>query len=391
MKPRSLGIGWQIGVPSGWGVYGVNLALELARSGIVPELFFATPQVALTPEQAGVLEPHLVRQRENLARFRGGGGALEMPLLHALGDKLDLPPFLKNLRGSPDIGLAFIESAVIPTRNLEDAKRFAVIVAGSTWNAELLRRHGIGEVRTCLQGVDLSLFSPGPRAGRFAGRFAIFSGGKLEYRKGQDLVVAAFKRFHGRHPDALLVAAWHNPWPEAARGLSMSTHLAHAPRVDGSGRLDVAGWLVANGLPESAFVDLGALNNAETPEILREVDVGLFPNRCEGGTNLVAMEAMACGVPAILSRNTGHLDLMSGDNCFALDLQIPIGAMTNRPDLDGWGESSIEQIVSRLEDAYTSRERRLAIGAAGAQFMTAWGWPAQVQRLVTAVSEFTAA
>ena len=30
-------------------------------------------------------------------------------------------------------------------------------------------------------------------------------------------------------------------------------------------------------------------------------DAGLFPNRCEGGTNLVAMEAMASGLPVILS------------------------------------------------------------------------------------------
>ena len=28
-----LGIGWQIGVPSGWGTYGVNLAVELTRLG----------------------------------------------------------------------------------------------------------------------------------------------------------------------------------------------------------------------------------------------------------------------------------------------------------------------------------------------------------------------
>ena len=44
----------------------------------------------------------------------------------------------------------------------------------------------------------------------------IFSGGKLELRKGQDLVVAAFKIFHARHPDALLISSWQNGWPESA-------------------------------------------------------------------------------------------------------------------------------------------------------------------------------
>jgi hypothetical protein len=36
----------------------------------------------------------------------------------------------------------------------------------------------------------------------------VFSGGKLEHRKGQDLVIRAFVRFVQRHPDAVLVTAW---------------------------------------------------------------------------------------------------------------------------------------------------------------------------------------
>ena len=41
--------------------------------------------------------------------------------------------------------------------------------------------------------------------------------------------------------------------------------------------------------------------------VMQEADVALFPNRCEGGNNLVALEAIASGVPTILSANTGHL------------------------------------------------------------------------------------
>ena len=57
------------------------------------------------------------------------------------------------------------------------------------------------------------------------------------------------------------------------------------------------------------------------PEVLREVDVAVFPNRCEGGTNLVAMEALASGLTCILSKNTGHLDLIRADNCLPLATQ----------------------------------------------------------------------
>jgi len=388
MALTRLGIGWQLGVPSGWGVYGVNLALELARCGIAPEIFFCQPSIALTPAQADVLTPHLRRQPDNLARFRAGAARQPYPLLHALGDKLDLPPVVAGLTGAPEIGVTFFETAVIPPANLAAARRFAALVAGSTWNAEVLRAHGVANVRICLQGVDLALFRPQPRTGRFAGRFVVFSGGKLEYRKGQDLVLAAFKRFQARHPEALLLAAWHNPWPQAARGLAMSAHIAVPPGTRADGTLDVAGWLTANGLPADAFLDLGPLQNAETPEVLRDVDVALLPSRCEGGTNLVAMECMACGVPPILSANTGHCDLIAPDTCYALELQLPMGALTGRRDLEGWGESAIDEIVAKLEQAHADAADRARRGAAAAAFMQGWGWPDRIARLVAAVEEF---
>jgi glycosyltransferase involved in cell wall biosynthesis len=389
MTPKLIGIGWQVGVPSGWGVYGVNLALELAKREVTPEIYLVQSQIALTEDQAAILAPHLARQPKNFAAFNNRTVALDGPMLRCMGDQLDLPDELAALRGAPDIGVVFFESAVIPQANIEKAKELAGIVAGSTWNAEILRRHGLIAVQTCLQGVDLSLFRPGPRQGRFPGRFVVFSGGKLEYRKGQDLVVMAFKRFHARHPDALLVAAWQNPWPQAAKSLAMSTHTKGSPAVSPNGQLDVTGWLMGNDLSPASFVDLGRLHNAQTSALLNEVDVALLPSRCEGGTNLVAMECMAAGVPVILSRNTGHLDLMAPDNCYPLNMQLPIGALTGRQELADWGESSIEEIVAQLEAAYTDSAVRRARGAAATQFMQDWSWANQVGKLVDAVAGFS--
>ncbi len=385
MASRQIGIGWQVGVASGWGTYGVNLAAQLVHRGISPELFFVAAPLNLTPPQAEALAGPLARHGEWRAARSQGEVRAGFPILHALGDKLDFPPVLAALHGTPDIGVVFFESATIPKPNIDAAQRFALIVTGSTWNADVLKRHGFTNVRNCFQGVDPGLFTPGARTGRFAGRFAVFSGGKLEYRKGQDLVVAAFKKFHARHPDALLVTAWHNPWPQAAQGLARSAHVAGPPPVT-DGRLDVTGWLTMNGLPVDSFVDLGPLVNTATAPLLREVDAALLPSRCEGGTNLVAMEAMACGVPVILSRNTGHLDLVGADTCYTLDFQIPMGEVMGRPDLDGWGESSIDEIVAKLEEAYTDRAGAARRGANGAAFMQDWSWESQVGKLLDAIA-----
>jgi len=384
-----VGIGWEVGVPSGWGTYGANLAVELARKGIEPALFLISSKTNVPQAQLEILRPALMKQREWLTAARKGGLKLDFPMLHSLGDGLQFDDVLMGTKGTPQVGVPFFESATIPKKNVEGATAFDVIIAGSTWNAEVMTRHGLANVRTCLQGVDLDLFKPGVKTGRFKGRFAIFSGGKLEYRKGQDLVVAAFKRFHARHPDALLITAWHNPWPQIAAGLSVSPHVSGAPGVGADGSLDVPGWLKANGLRADAFMDLGMLANVATAPLLREVDLAIFPNRCEGGTNLVAMECMACGVPTALSRNTGHLDLIRPDNSYSLDLQLPIGALTNRPDLEGWGESSLDELVTKMEEAYSDRADAARRGAAAAAFMKNWGWPAQVDRLVGVLREFS--
>lgn len=381
-----LGIGWQGGVASGWGTYGVNLAVEAVKHGISPALFFRAAGLALTDTQAAALKGPLERYPYWRDLRERDAVDVPFPVLYALGDKLDLPPQLERLKGRPELGVVFFESATIPPANAEAARRFAAIITGSTWNAGILARHGL-PVRNVFQGIDPDLFYPAPGSRRFAGRFAIFSGGKLEYRKGQDLVVAAFKRFHARHPDALLVAAWHSPWAEAAQTIGMSPHVKDSPPVH-NGRLDIPVWLQANGLPEDAFIDVGALANATTADLLRNIDVALMPSRCEGGTNLVAMECMACGLPTILSRNTGHLDLIRDDNCYALDFQIPMGEVTGRADLEGWGESSIEEIVTKLEQAYTDRAAAQKRGQAAALFMKDWSWAAQIEKMLAVIDEF---
>ena len=53
-------------------------------------------------------------------------------------------------------------------------------------------------------------------------------------------------------------------------------------------------------------------------ELYRNTDVGVFPNRCEGGTNLVLMEYMACGKPVIASCTSGHRDIVSEEMRFLL-------------------------------------------------------------------------
>lgn len=403
----SLAIGWQVGVPSGWGTYGLNLAVNLAREGIAPVLPLLGERLDIAFAEDGILLQDAANAHRDIFRQVNGpqGWDAGVPVLKGLGDGLDVPDFLDRMRGTPDIGIVFFESATVPPDNLARARRdFALIVAGSEWNRQVLADAGLEACVYCPQGIDPRLFrvpdsrpAPPARPGVLKDRFVIFSGGKFEYRKGQDLVLAAFKRFHARHPEALLLTAWTNLWPQSIASMGASSHVQGVPEVvtEGPerGRLKLGPWLAANGIDPAAVFDVGPMANAAMPDILAHADLALFPNRCEGGTNLVAMEAMACGVPSVIARNTGQADLLpdvtAGETptAYALDLQLPMGELTGRPEWQGWGESAVDELVSRMETAFGDAQGRAAIGAAGAAFMAGWGWGTQTRRLVAEIEK----
>lgn len=146
-------------------------------------------------------------------------------------------------------------------------------------------------------------------------------------------MLQAFKVFSDRHAEAILVTAWHSPWPQLSQSLKVPL------KKDGS--IDPVTWAASYGIDPKKVIDLGMMHNTMMPPIYREMDCAIFPNRIEGGTNLVAMECMACGVPTFVSANTGHLDLPRETHI----AQASYGEM-------GAGETNIEALVEAMEDQY---------------------------------------
>ena len=71
-------------------------------------------------------------------------------------------------------------------------------------------------------------------------RFVVFSGGKLEIRKGQDIVIQAFKKLLEICPDALLIASWCNE-SASLSSIAISPYVSNAP-ANGDAE-SIACWL----------------------------------------------------------------------------------------------------------------------------------------------------
>ncbi|MGX9790241.1 glycosyltransferase [Mycobacterium sp. MMS18-G62] len=212
----------------------------------------------------------------------------------------------------------------------------AMLARGATWVAATctdevfeLARMGRPRARTSVVpcGVNLDLFtSDGPKAPRGT-RHRIVSIGRLVPRTGFDVVVRALPLMPVTElvivagPDKLSLDAD----PEACRLLELATTLGVADRVQLN----------------------GPVNREAIPAILRSADVVACTPSYEGRA-IVALEAMACGVPVVATAVGGLVDTVVHD---VTGLLVP----PNRPD--------------RLADAINRLMRddflRQCLGAAG--------------------------
>ena len=100
------------------------------------------------------------------------------------------------------------------------------------------------------------------------------------------------------------------------------------------------------------------------------------------------MEAMAaCGLPVILSANTGHLDIIDPARCYPLTRQSPVPSPTATVGNDGWGASDPEELVECLEQIYTDQKEAQNRASKAADFIQTLSWENQVSLLIDVLGE----
>lgn len=112
--------------------------------------------------------------------------------------------------------------------------------------------------------------------------------GGIQRRKGTDVLVDAFVRLSHEHPNAHLVLI--GPYQSTAEGKAFCQRLSD---------------IIASAEAHDRVSFIGLVNNVE--EYLKVADLLVFPSRREGMGNAV-LEAMACGVPVVLTPFVGLAD-----------------------------------------------------------------------------------
>lgn len=372
-----------VGSSYGWGICGKYIAREL--NALAPgQLRLITPP--FTPDMLGdELEFHALKSLEFPQLQLPPSGQLDSPLLIAIADKQLLPFF--PLKGTRTVGYTFFEENIFAPAWIDNGRKFDTVATGSSWCTQVLREHGLAAVETVIQGVDPRIFFAPPESAPPAreflrDRFVIFSGGKFELRKGQDVALRAVKILQDRHPDVFLITSWFNAWQESFDTMKASPHVRW-PSVSGN-YVDVMNQLLAfNGLHPSRFLNLGPRPNALMPRIYHNTDLGLFPNRCEGGTNLVLMEYMACGKPVVATATTGHADIVTPSNSLAISAPTELTLNNPQGPVARWPEPSLDDTVDKLEYAYQHRTELRALGTRAGHDMAQRTWTHTAARFHT--------
>ena len=274
--------------------------------------------------------------------------------LHSMNNP-DFSPSFPNMWNKVNVGYCFFENDIEAYRHMKKASEtWDFIIAGSSWCEYHLRLWGVTRTATVLQGIDPNDFFPMPH--RYGdGRFIVFSGGKFELRKSQDVVIAAMKVFMDRHSDVWLSAAWHNQWPFSVATMSATSVIQFAMEERPCEEIYLK-TLERNGIDLSRVMLHPMMPNTKMRAVYQESDIGLFPNRCEGGNNMVMSEYMACGRTVIASNKSGHADVITPQNAFELNAYTPRLIERNGQPSALWFEPAVEEVIEQLEYAYRNRE-----------------------------------
>ena len=264
-------------------------------------------------------------------------------------------PFQKNICIIP------WETTVIPHSWIGKINGFDALFTTCKENIEAFRNSGVKiPIELIHWGVEPKAFYPLERNPNRPFTFGTM--GVLTERKGTDLLLAAFKEEFPRENVRLLCKTSSPIWP--------------FPFNDDRIKLMT-----------------GQMTQPELmTEFFSEVDCFVFPTRGEG-FGLTPLEAMATGIPAIVTGWSGPMEYMTPEVGWTIDSTLaratPFTDNVYHEECGNWAEPSKEHLKSLMRYAYEHQEEVKKKGEAAAKYVQEqWLWKDKIHMFHEALAEY---
>jgi glycosyltransferase involved in cell wall biosynthesis len=239
---------------------------------------------------------------------RGEAFERSEPAPDAPGVGLGPVEFMTRVVGPRRVAYVVWETTAMPADKVAILRTLDEVWTPSGWGRGLLVANGLDADRVGVvpEGVDVETFRPDGKAREGRRPFRFLFVGKWEERKGVELLVEAFcEEFRADEPVELVLHA-SNPY------LPRFDLDAHVRRAVGGRR--AAPVTASHPLDEDALVRL-----------YNSCDAFVLPTRAEGW-GLPVTEAMACGLPVIVTDYSAPAEYLSDDCAYLIPVErlVPV-------------------------------------------------------------------
>lgn len=255
------------------------------------------------------------------------------------------------------------ETSRLPESWRAQAGRYKSVSAPSRWCAEVLRAEGFAHAAYVPHGVDSDVFSPWGEVNRLYERKTFLWNAHNQHRKGLDVMLAVWARFHRQRPLAQLLLM----------GVGLRDRIKGAP----SSQRRIGPFEIHDFADQgvSVYEIIEPLSDEALAAIYRGVDYGVSTARSEGFGFVIA-EAMACGAPTIFGAYGGARDFVFPGALTFGGKSVPADYHDKGfHDVGAWWEPNQDQLLARLFEAYDlPTEDRQALAERGWRAMRRFSW-----------------
>jgi len=204
----------------------------------------------------------------------------------------------QSIGKGPRIGYPFFELDLLDGRQRDNLNFMDKVFVASKWAKSVLENNNISvPIEVIPLGVDTEVFQP--QSNKTDEVFRFLNIGKIEKRKGHDILCGLFNKAFTPEDNVELYLMWNNPFLSQENVKKWEQKYLSSPM----------------GKENKIFFIPPVSTPTHVANIINQAHCGIFPTRAEG-FGLPILETMACGIPIITTYCSALTEFCDDQNSF---------------------------------------------------------------------------